>query len=286
MEEILHELRKIQKDLDEQRNAIEKSAEKVTERVTQNINFILEDKFKILDDKYENLKQTVENQEKRLYFLEKQTRKNNIVFFGINESESSYSNLESNMIRFINERFSQELDRRDIQEIKRIGKKGERPRPIIVTFSTLGTKINLFKQRAVLKDTGYYITEDYPQHILEKRKELQEQAKIEKENGYHVKIKYDKLVISGKHQATGNNKRMLSTSPERINTNGAQTNAHANAHANKKNKTRTPNNTQSPIRSSSSISEAIVKPGLLNYLISKPPNNLPAVQNKNKNDNI
>lgn len=286
MEEILHELRKIQKDLDEQRNAIEKSAEKVTERVTQNINFILEDKFKILDDKYENLKQTVENQEKRLYFLEKQTRKKNIVFFGINESESSYSNLESNMIRFINERFSQELDRRDIQEIKRIGKKGERPRPIIVTFSTLGTKINLFKQRAVLKDTGYYITEDYPQHILEKRKELQEQAKIEKENGYHVKIKYDKLVISGKHQATGNNKRMLSTSPERINTNGSQTNAHANAHANKKNKTRTPNNTQSPIRSSSSISEAIVKPGLLNYLISKPPNNLAAVQNKNKNDNI
>ncbi|KAI8437727.1 hypothetical protein MSG28_011961 [Choristoneura fumiferana] len=210
MEEIIRELRKIRSDLDEQRNTIEKNGERVTEQVTQNINCILEDKFKLIDEKYENLKDKIDNQEKRLYFLEKQARKNNIVFFGIGETETSYSSLEIIIVNFIQEHFSQDLDRRDIQEIKRIGKKGERPRPIIVTFSTLGTKINLFKRRSALKDTIYYITEDYPQNILKKRKELQEQARIEKERGNIVKIKYDKLII----RKTVNNKRMLPTSPE------------------------------------------------------------------------
>lgn len=272
MEEIMHELRKIRRDLDEQKTAIEKSGEKVTEKVTQNINSILEDKFKLFNKKYEDLKEKCENQEKRLYFLEKQARKNNIVFFGIKEIETAYFNLEILILNFIKEHFSQELDRRDIQEVRRIGKKGERPRPITVTFCTLGTKINLFKNRNALKNTGYYITEDFPQNILEKRKELQEQARIEREKGNLVKIKYDKLVISEKNKTTGNNKRILSTSPENKTTKGAETNTQAN----KKNKS------QTQIRRTSSLSESILKPGMLNYLVNRNTNNSSDSQQNNK----
>ncbi|XP_030024156.2 uncharacterized protein LOC115443029 [Manduca sexta] len=271
MEEIINELRKIRKDLDEQKTAIEKNGEKVTEKVTQNINCILEDKFKLFNEKYEYLREKCENQEKRLYFLEKQARKNNIVFFGIKETETSYSNLESLIINFIKEYFSQELDRRDIQEVRRIGKKGERPRPITVTFCTLGTKINLVKNRSALKNTGYYITEDYPQNILEKRKELQEQARAEKEKGNFVKIKYDKLVISAKNKPTSNNKRLLSTSPENKISKGAE----SNSQVSKKNKP------QTQIRRTSSLSEGIIKPGMLNYLINKNTNNSPDLQQNN-----
>lgn len=275
MEEIMQELRKIRKDLDEQKTAIEKSGEKVTKKVTKNINCILEDKFKLFNEKYEHLKEQCENQEKRLYFIEKQARKNNVVFFGIKETETSYSNLESLILNFIKDHFSQELDRRDIQEVRRIGKKGERPRPIIVTFCTLGTKINLFKNRSVLKNTGYYITDDYPQKILEKRKELQEQAKIEREKGNFVKIKYDKLVISQNNKTAGNNKRMLSTSPENKTTKGAETNTQAH----KKNKSKT------QIRRTSSLSEGILKPGIMNYLTNRNINNSSDLQ-QNNNDNI
>lgn len=272
MEEIMHELRKIRTDLDEQKTAIEKSGEKVTEKVTQNINSILEDKFKLFNEKYEDLKEKCENQEKRLYFLEKQARKNNIVFFGIKEIETTYFNLEILILNFIKEHFSQELDRRDIQEVRRIGKKGERPRPITVTFCTLGTKINLFKNRNALKNTGYYITEDFPQNILEKRKELREQARIEREKGNLVKIKYDKLVISEKNKTAGNNKRMLSTSPENKTTKGAETNTQAN----KKNKS------QTQIRRTSSLSENILKPGILNFLVNKNTNNSSDSQQNNE----
>lgn len=79
------------------------------------------------------------------------------------ETETSYSNMESNMVKFT-------LDRRDIQEIKRIGRKGEKPRPLKVTFSTLSLKIDIFEQKGALKETTYYIKEDYPQNIPNKRK--------------------------------------------------------------------------------------------------------------------
>lgn len=272
----MNALKNIQRELDEQKNMILKNGERVTEQVTQNINCILEEKFKILSDKYDNLKEKIENQEKRLYFIEKQMRKNNIVFFGLEETETSYSNLERIMIYFIKERFSFDLDHRDIQEIKRIGKKGDRPRPIIVTFSTFGIKMNILKRSSSLKNTAFYIKEDYPQNILEKRKELQEQARIEKEKGNYVIIKYDKLIIRDLKNATPKNKRMLSTSPE---TNLAV--RHENrTQTSKKNKTQN-TDTQTTRKKNSSLPEEILKPGILNFLATKNPNNAPGKKDIN-----
>lgn len=262
MEELMNMLKKIQSELDEQKNTIIKNGEMVTEQVTRNINNNLDQKFAILEGKYEILKDKLENQEKRLYFIEKQSRQRNIVFFGIQETETNYINLENNVINFINKHFSLELDKRDIQEARRIGKKGDKARPITVTFSTLGTKINILKQKNTLKDSGYYIQEDYPPNILERRRELKEQVKIEREKGNLAIIKYDKLVFLQKNkESTTNNKRMLSTSPENnpISNNGKE------SQASKKNKTRT------SVGRSSSFSDG-VKPGILNFLTTKDSN--------------
>ena len=106
----------------------------------------------------------------QIQFMEKQARQRNIIFFGIEESETSYHNLENNMLQFLCEHFSLKLDYREIQEIKRVGKKGNKPRPIIVTFSTLGTKINILKKIRLLKDTQYHLNEDYPKVHIRKKK--------------------------------------------------------------------------------------------------------------------
>lgn len=45
MEEVMNMLRKIQKELDEQKATIVESAANVTKEVTQNINLTLEEKF-------------------------------------------------------------------------------------------------------------------------------------------------------------------------------------------------------------------------------------------------
>lgn len=272
----MNELRKIKNEITEQKTTIMHSGEKVTEKVTQNINDMLEEKFKALEVNYESLKERVENQERRLYYLEKHARHINVVFFGIEETESSYSDLVRNLIEFIKTYFSIELERRDIQEIMRLGRKGERPRPTIVTFSTLGIKIDIYKQKKALNDTTYYMKEDYPHYVLEKRKELQEQVKMERERGNLAILKYDKIIILDKNtNTTNNNKRTLSTSPE--NNRPAQTGKEVQV--NKKNKTETIQKRRP------SWSEGASKPGMLNFLTSNYSNSASKQQYK-KNENI
>lgn len=257
MDEIKDMLKKIQIELNDQ---IVESAKKVTQQVTKNINDTLEEKFKEIDKKYENLQEKLDNQEKRLYYLEKQSKQRNIVIFGLPETEASYANLEKNVLSFINEYFSLGIDRRDIQETRRIGKKGERPRPITVTFASLGTKIEIFKQRRILNDTTYYIKEDFPPQVLEKRRELQEQLNIEKEKGNSASIKYDRLIIHPKATSqTSHKKRTLPISPNNNNLSQPE----PKTQANKRNKT------QTTLKRSSSLSEGVIKPGILSFLTNK-----------------
>ncbi|XP_072945489.1 uncharacterized protein [Epargyreus clarus] len=272
MEEIMNVLKNIQKEIDDQKIAIRKNGEDVTKHVTENINNILEARFFKWEENQEILKEKVENQEKRIYFLEKQARERNLVFFGIEEKEKSYDELQTNITNFINEHFTTTLEARDIQEIKRIGKRGDRPRPIIITFTTLGQKINILKQKRVLNDTQFYLKEDFPKQILEKRKELQEQAKQEAEKGNKVRIKYDKLI---KHKS--NNKRSLPVSPENI----SKPQSEDSIQAKKKNKTL---KTHTPLQRSNSLSECIAKPSMLQFLVNKNTNSTTQGQNTENRD--
>ncbi|XP_052742269.1 uncharacterized protein LOC128198868 [Bicyclus anynana] len=269
MEEVLRALNSIKNELNEQRLEIRATGKNVTEKVTENINKMLEEKFLVWEEKHENLRKVVENQEKRIYFLEKQERKRNLVIFGIEETETSYENLERNIINWADQYFSIKLNYSDIQEVKRIGKKGVRPRPTIVSFTTLGIKINILKNRYALKNTSYNVKEDYPKYVLEKRKELQEQVQLEREKGNKAIIKYDKLIILSKN----NPKRKLLSSPQNVTT----PNAEEITPINKKNKLR---KSDALVQRSNSITEGIMKPSMLNFLINKNATNSACSQDK------
>lgn len=268
MEEVMKALTKIQKELDDQKKMIRQNGREITDKVTQNVNSMLEEKFILWEENHNKLKEKVENQEKRFYFIDKQLRQRNIVFFGIEEKESSYGNMENNFIEWLRKYFSIKIDHRDIQEVKRIGRKGEKPRPLVVTFTTLGSKINILKQKMLLKDTQYYLQEDYPKYILEKRKELQQQLLIEKEKGNNVKIKYDKLIVT-----KPSNKRALLTSPET----SFQDQMNKNTQTTKKNKIHQPYTSS---RRSNSVSEGVLKPSMLSFLVK----NTDKTNNQGNND--
>ncbi|CAH2088200.1 unnamed protein product [Euphydryas editha] len=68
MEEVLSALVAIKKELDEQRLEIRDTGKNVTEQVTNNINTLLEEKFKTWEHKHEKLKEIVEDQEKDYTF--------------------------------------------------------------------------------------------------------------------------------------------------------------------------------------------------------------------------
>ncbi|XP_022837636.1 uncharacterized protein LOC111364821 [Spodoptera litura] len=254
MEEILTALKTIQNDLDNQRQEIRETGKTVTEQVTKNISMMFEEKFSAINKNLEDVKEKMEIQEKGLQNLERQARKNNLVFFGLEESEKSYENLERNFITWVEQYLSVKINNCDIQEIKRIGKKGEKPRPLVVTFLTLGTKIKILKQKRALIDTTYYFKEDYPKQVLEKRKKLQAQLQLEREKGNMAKISYDKLIIS-----KVNPKRKLPISPE----NAMPTNTEK-IQINKKNKIQQGDQS---VKRSSSFSEGIIKQGILNYVV-------------------
>lgn len=261
-------LRSIQKELAEQKELINKRGEEVTENVTQNINKILDEKLKQIEENHENLKSRVENQEHRLYYLEKQSRQRNLVFFGLEEYENSYSSLENIIIDFVHKYLPTKIDRRDLQAIRRVGKKNDRPRPIVITFTTLGKKIDILKCKSALKETTYYIKEDYSKEVLQIRQSLQEKVKAEKEKGNKAIIKYDKLVIlknitrnTINNNNNTNKKRNLPISPE----NYVKASAEQGLKTNKKTKGLT---TQA-VHRSSSFSEGVVKPGMLNFITTK-----------------
>ena len=152
--------------------------------------------------------------------MEKFKRRKNLLFFGVAENEKSYHDLEKTVLDIINNVIKIKCERNCIEYVRRLGIKADKVRPIDVTMLTMGLKIKIQKNKKKLETTSYYIKEDFPLEILNKRKALQSKAEEERKNGRKAFIKYDRLIIiNNDHQKTApqetyNKKRNLSESPE------------------------------------------------------------------------
>lgn len=207
MEEVLQLLKKIQEDVNETKDSIRKSETNLLNKINE--------KFDDVQSKLQNLEATVTSQEQRLDLLERQARERNIVIFGMKENEQNYEDLHNNILQTLNVDMNIKCSNFEIQSIRRIGRKGDKTRPIVVTLTTLKRKIEILRNKKLLEKQNCYIKEDYPTKILEKRKELQEKAKEEREKGNKVLLKYDKLVIIPQKETHGKkgSKRFLSETP-------------------------------------------------------------------------
>ncbi|CAG9118101.1 unnamed protein product [Plutella xylostella] len=114
-------------------------------------------------------------------------------------------------------------DKSEIEYIRRIGKKGDKPRPVAVTLLTMYKKIEILKNKKSLDGSPYYIKEDFTQKVLEKRRALQPQVQKLRDEGKQVIIKYDKIVMieNVNSNLKSAKKRVLSISPD-INNKSAQ----------------------------------------------------------------
>lgn len=63
----------------------------------------------------------------------------------------------------------------------------------------MGKKITLLQNKKNIKNSTIYYKEDYPQNILEKRKQLQTEVLKCKAEGKKAIIKYDKIIILNDH---------------------------------------------------------------------------------------
>lgn len=212
MEELSQLIKAMKSELSEKFTAIESRINDSEERITSQITTHINQKFDYLCKDIEHLRSELENQGKRLSFIEKQNVQRNLVFFGIEESEKSYFQLQENILNIINNKLKIKTDVLEIQSVKRFGSTGKKPRPISITLSTLGKKIQILKNKKFLEGSNMYIQEEFPKKVLEIRKELKIKQKLETEKGNTAYLKYDKLIIKDKKETTYN-KRQLSESP-------------------------------------------------------------------------
>lgn len=87
--------------------------------------------------------------------------------------------------------------------------------------TTTSRKLEIMKKKKLLSNTNIYLKEDLTPSVLQKRKELQEELKRERESGKQVVLCYDKIVplkMRGSEPRTPTernvNKRFMSVSPE------------------------------------------------------------------------
>lgn len=229
MEDITNLLKQIQLEMAEQKQQFKILEENITKNINTNIN----EKFQNLEIKNEQLEKKIEEQERRIDTIKREIRKKKLVFFGIQENEKNYWDLEKEVLEIINGKMNVGCTNQDISSIWRKGKKGENTRPIIVSFNSLSKKIEVIKKKKSLQQFNIYLSEDFPFKIIQKRKELREELKQLLEQGKEAYLKYDKIIIKEENNGNRRQKRLLSQSPKEDN----QKNNKSNIQSHKKNKT-------------------------------------------------
>ncbi|KAG6460115.1 hypothetical protein O3G_MSEX011784 [Manduca sexta] len=240
-------LQKLDEKLDEK---LSKQTEQITQAVTKNVTKEIDGKLNTIIEENKLLKTKVSELEAKVKWLEREKRKNNLVFFGVEEVGKS----ERELVDYIKETIEEsgvQIYSQEISNVYRIGKKSEnKNRPVVVSLTTQWKKHLVLKNKSHLPE-NIYVKEDYSRETLEKRKQLQPKLEEEKKKGNIAFIKDDRIiVIKQKDDNREKRKRETSGSPNQTTQKKASVNSLKKP-------------TQSQAKSQRSD---IIRPNILNYV--------------------
>lgn len=204
-------LKQIKHDISEQKEEMRNIESNITNTIIKNIN----EKFNVMEIKTSELEKKVNEQQLCIERLEKQIKRKNIILFGVEELEHTLEDLINMVLDIINNKMGINCQESEIEEIRRLGKKNDRVRPIMITLTTVRRRFEILKRNKSLETLNMYVKEDYPLSVLQKRKDLQEELKKERAQGKNAVLRYDKIVILTNHkERSRQQKRTLSESPK------------------------------------------------------------------------
>lgn len=201
---------------DKMKIEMQKQSNELKQSLTKNIMERMDEKLTPMIEENEKMKQKICNLENEIEYLKKEKRTNNIVIYGLVESEKTTFEL----IHIVKETFKRDLnlsvEENEVNRVYRLGKNRveNKPRPVLLSFTNGWKKDQIMQNKKNLK--GIYISEDYSKKVIEKRKALIPQLLEEKKKGNIAFLKYDKLVVKGPN--TDKRKRELSISPRSTST--------------------------------------------------------------------
>ncbi|XP_077498025.1 uncharacterized protein LOC144108732 [Amblyomma americanum] len=129
--------------------------------------------------------------EARLEDVENRSRRNNLIFYGLPDTNPSetYSQSEEIITRHCSQYLDIQLSPIKIERAHRLGRHSQdRQRPIIVKFTSFKTKESVLSKGPKFKDTGYSVGEDFSRRVQNCRKQLIAFAKA-KSVSYSLRFK-------------------------------------------------------------------------------------------------
>lgn len=136
-------------------------------------------------------------------FLDRQTRRANIIIDGIPEAEKENNVVtEEKVLEIFKEKLNLDPKTITVEQAMRTGKVNissdgtqGRPRPVFVRFHRTKDRDLVLRNARKLKGTRIFINEDYPEAVRQRRKELLPKMKEARARGDIAFLRYDKLVI-------------------------------------------------------------------------------------------
>lgn len=187
----------------------------ITEAVTKNVSDNINEKLTALVEENKSLKTELKILNDKIKSMEEHKKQNNIIFFGIKEEQRSESPIEA-VIKVLGKDMSIHINSSEINNAFRLGeKKDNKPRPILVTFTTKWRRNEVLRNKRKL-DPEVYVKEDLSKETLEKRKQLLPQLKEERAKGKICYFIKDKIIIKEPNDGKGDKrKRECISSPNK-----------------------------------------------------------------------
>lgn len=180
------------KEVNDKINSQSENVKRFNKQISEQKNEIDLTRKKVKDE-------SVKMKEELMIDIQMKEMKNNLVFF-YNIPEVEGEDCVNNLHIFFKENLNiVENERKiNIKNASRIGKEGDRIRPLLVKFSNYFQKQEVRKSAVNLKDTNFGISEQLPVEILKRRKNLLPKLRALKENNIKAYFVRDKLFVAGK----------------------------------------------------------------------------------------
>ncbi|KAL1448383.1 hypothetical protein WDU94_001911 [Cyamophila willieti] len=125
--------------------------------------------------------------------METEQRKKNILLFNVPLlKDETLQTLECEILRIFSD-MGVQCTSNDIDYLKRLGKNKPGSGPVLVKFALLKKKLEILGKRRNLKDTQYYMNEDFSDESKIRRKELLPIVKQMRDEGQFAIIKFDEI---------------------------------------------------------------------------------------------
>ena len=157
-----------------------------------------------LAEKVECLEKVASATREETLYIQSQSMRNNLLFNNITEdTDERPDDTERKLRKFLVDKLQmaqQKVDDITFERVHRVGTRRQdtRARQIVAKFNEFKEREAIRKQGSRLRGTEYFINEQFPREIVDRRKKLIPRMMAARREGKRAWVSYDTLYIDGK----------------------------------------------------------------------------------------